>query len=112
METIKSKAQLHVESIIAKLRKQHQTQLLEFSLPTEAIMKLVPILNKLNIRFELEKRTKEDLILIEVEQRNSMKIYWLSVLCELFKACYSRANGIYQLYEARIAEVLQQIRSV
>lgn len=98
------------EDFISTYRKKIPTTLIEFSLPTQAIIKLVPLLNQFRITFELEKRTKEDLVLIEVEQEKSTKIYWLHALCDLLKTCYTRGSGLYFLYETRIEEVLRNLR--
>ncbi|MEO5644149.1 MAG: hypothetical protein ABIQ40_04300 [Bacteroidia bacterium] len=106
----KPQEHIFIEEFFSAWRKKTPTTLLEFSLPTQAVIKLVPLLNRFRITFELEKRTKEDLVLIEVEQEKSTKIYWLHALCDLLKTCYTRGSGLYFLYETRVEEILQHLR--
>jgi hypothetical protein len=106
----KAEGKISIEEFFSAYRKKIPMTLLEFNLPTQAIIKLVPLLNQIRITFELEKRTKEDLVLIEVEREKSMKIYWLQALCDLLKTCYTRGSGLYFLYETRVEEILQHLR--
>ena len=89
--------------------KKPSTKLLEFSLPSKAILYLVNYLNQLHIPYELEKLPKEDLVVIEVESSNSQKIYWVSHLCDLLKKMANDPWGIFYVYEDRINRVIQNI---
>lgn len=105
----KPEGDIFIEEFVSTYRKKTPMTLLEFNLPTLAVLKIVPMLGQLGIKFELEKRTKEDLILIEVEREKSMKIYWLEVLCDTLYACYSGTYCGYKIFESKIKEVLQQL---
>lgn len=90
---------------------KRKTKLLAFTMPTDAIMQLVPMLRQLRIPYELEKQLKENLIVLEVDQNNTDEVFWVSSLCELVRDCYTKCQGFFFIYERRVNVAIQNIRA-
>ena len=109
MNTENKSVQQHKPTLKEMFNKR-KTKLLEFSMPTEAIIRLVPILRQLSIPYDLEKQLKSDLIVLEVDQRNSKEIFWVSTICELIRDCFTKYYGFYFLTEPKVEAAVRNVQ--
>lgn len=111
MNTTNKSGQQIIDDIKAKVAREKQTTLIECLLPTQAVVKLIPLAKQMGITILIEKKDKEDLVLLEVQRINNMRIYLLQTLCGLLKEQFSRSYDVSLIYGRKIQEVLNLLQA-
>lgn len=110
METSKKLIWEEMAESLRKYRKSLSKRVFEITLPSQAILFLYKHAQSLRLEMMVEKREKDDFVLIEAEGNNK-RLYLLELLFSELKNKHSRTN-VSDMYDRRIQEVLAELQTL
>lgn len=109
METSKKITWEEVVKSWDKRRRNLSKRIFEIMLPSSAILFLYRIARSIRIEMMVEKREKDDYVLVEAEGDNK-RLYLLELLFAELKNKYSSKVHLSDMYERRIQEILAELK--